>query len=93
MTLELLLNRRLIIRIRRHQTKPISEPLIRVRTERTVKLTVTRAAHPAIGDGEVQGWDGLLAVTGADRLSVPPKAVGASFFARKRWSSNRGTRT
>jgi hypothetical protein len=23
------------------------------------------------------GWDGLLAVTGADRLSVPPEAVGA----------------
>jgi hypothetical protein len=27
------------------------------------------------------GWDGLLAVTGADRLLVPPEAVGAFFPA------------
>ena len=61
----------------------------RLTRTRTVKLTAMCAAYSAIGDGEV-GMDGLLAVTGADRLSVPPKAVGASFFARKRWSSNRG---
>jgi hypothetical protein len=29
--------------------------------------------------------DGLLAVTGADRLSVPPKAVGASSSFRADW--------
>jgi hypothetical protein len=32
------------------------------------------------------GWDGLLAVTGADRLSVPPEAVGAFFLLLGRGS-------